>query len=134
MDFKAVTAYANGTYRDTDTMGIEQARLLLQCISGSPKAFREVEELRVRGRNPANNQDQSRELTKEALTTRSMALASMAVAFQSLQARTAHTSCTCGARQCYGNATPSIAESNSWRRQHNALLLTSMCFKLPAEL
>ena len=93
MDFKAVTAFSDGSYRDADTVGIEQARLLLQHIGGSPTAFREVEELRVGGRNPVDNQHQSRDLTKEALVTRSMALASMAVAFQSLQARIAHTSC-----------------------------------------
>lgn len=89
MDFQAVTMEDSGANRDTDTMGVEQAKLLMKLICGSSTDFRELKELRVRARFPDNNQ--RRILTQEAQSSQHMALASMAAAFQSLQVCISHT-------------------------------------------
>ena len=79
----------SGANRDTDTMGVEQAKLLMKLICGPSTDFRELKELRVRARFPDNNQ--RRILTQEAQCSQHMALASMAAAFQSLQVCIPHS-------------------------------------------
>ena len=64
-----------------DTRETGQARVLMQCIYGFPTAFRDVKELRVCRKNLSWDNA----LTEQAQTPQHMALASMAVAFQSLE-------------------------------------------------
>ena len=80
--------YHDGQNMDSDTRGVEQARLLVQSICGSPAQFRDVKELRVRCVYPENMCQ--RVLTREAQKSQHMVLASMAVALQSLQVCISH--------------------------------------------
>ena len=83
MDFHAVTMEEDGTHRDTETKGIQQARLLLQHVCSSGIDLRDLEELHVLGKYPCCYL--TRVLTTEAQHSQHMALASMAAAFQNLQ-------------------------------------------------
>ena len=92
VDFHTV---CSGPPVEGDTRGIDQARLLTQCICGSPTAFRDVKELRI----CRINRSLAFLLRKQVQVPQHMALASMAIAFQNLQV---HIFCasTCQSSWC----------------------------------
>ncbi len=65
------------------TLGLEQAKLFTQYIGASPTDFRDLKELRVYSGDP----EEDFHRTTETEVGRSMAIASMAMAFRKVQVR-----------------------------------------------